>query len=110
MIVEFMIASDHAALPGHFPGRPVVPGVVILDRVLAAIESAHGALGSLRLPQVKFMRPLLPEQAARIEVEACPEQGRGGGAVPDDDRRPQRWRFHVVCDDGLLASGEVAAA
>ena len=54
--MPFPIATDHPCLPGHFPGRPLVPGVVLLDRVLAAIEAAHGPTGPLRLPQVKFLR------------------------------------------------------
>lgn len=102
MNVELQIASDHPALPGHFPGRPVVPGVVILDRVLAAIEAAGAPLGSLQLPQVKFLRPLLPGQAARIEFESC--------ATPDDPGRRQRWRFRVLRGEDLLASGEVGGA
>src|SRR3546814_5615986 len=44
-----VIGDDHPALPGHFPGRPIVPGVVIVDRVLDAIEAAQGSLGALRL-------------------------------------------------------------
>ena len=40
--MRFTVPHDHPSLPGHFPGRPVVPGVVLLDRVLAAIEAAHG--------------------------------------------------------------------
>lgn len=93
--MEFRIAADHPSLPGHFPGRPVVPGVVVLERVLQAIEAAHGPLPGLRLPQVKFLQPLLPEQAARVELD---------GAAP-------RWRFRVLGEDGrLLASGDVAAA
>ncbi len=27
------IPADHPSLPGHFPGRPIVPAVVILDEV-----------------------------------------------------------------------------
>lgn len=93
--VPVSIPADHPSLAGHFPGQPVVPGVVVLDRVLAAIEAAHGPLGDLRLPQVKFMRPLLPEQAATIALEG---------------ERP-RWRFKVLHADGaLIASGEVVAA
>jgi 3-hydroxyacyl-[acyl-carrier-protein] dehydratase len=96
----FVVAADHPALPGHFPGRPIVPGVVILDHVLAAIESAHGPLGALRLPQVKFMQPLLPGQAASIAVHA----------VEQADAGAPRWRFRVESAGVLLASGEVAMA
>ena len=102
--LEFMIVRDHPCLPGHFPGRPVVPGVVVLDHVLAAIEAQHGALGPLRMPQVKFLQPLLPEQPARIELERIEleriETEPAGAAAP-------RWRFRVLRDDTLLASGEV---
>ena len=48
--MQFVIAADHPSLPGHFPGQPVVPGVVVLERVLEAIESGHGPLAALRLP------------------------------------------------------------
>lgn len=95
--MTFTIDADHPALPGHFPGRPVVPGVVVLDRVLAAIEAAHGPLGALRLPQVKFVRPLLPGEAARIELEALATAA---------DTAP-RWRFRVLHDDATVATGEV---
>jgi 3-hydroxyacyl-[acyl-carrier-protein] dehydratase len=96
----FVIDADHPALPGHFPGHPVVPGVVVLDRVLAAIEAAsdagHGSLGALRLPQVKFVQPLLPGEAARIEIDPVMVEGA-----------PPRWRFRVLRGDTLVASGEV---
>ncbi|MBS1142561.1 MAG: hypothetical protein H6R13_4014, partial [Proteobacteria bacterium] len=26
--------SDHPALTGHFPGRPIMPGVVLLDQAI----------------------------------------------------------------------------
>lgn len=92
--MHFAIDADHPCLPGHFPGRPLVPGVVLLDQVVAAIEATHGPLGPLRLPQVKFLQPLLPGETARIELE---------GAAP-------RWRFRILRGDTLLASGEVACA
>ncbi|GAB3101974.1 hypothetical protein [Lysobacter terrae] len=91
--MDFVIPPDHPSLPGHFPGRPLVPGVVVLEHVLAAIEAAHGPLRPLRLPQVKFQQPLLPGEHARIEVE---------GAAP-------RWRFRVLRGDATIASGEVVA-
>lgn len=93
--MQFSIPADHSSLPGHFPGRPIVPGVVLLERVLEAIEAQQqGPLGPLRLPQVKFMQPLLPGQPAQVEIT---------GTAP-------RWRFRVLRGDTLLASGEVAVA
>ena len=91
--MAFVIPPDHPSLPGHFPGRPLVPGVVLLDRVIAAIEARDGPLGALRLPQVKFMQPLLPGEEARVELD---------GTAP-------RWRFRVMRGDAVLASGEVVA-
>jgi len=92
--MQFSIPHDHPSLPGHFPGRPIVPGVVLLERVLEAIELTHAPLGALRLPQVKFMQPLLPGELAQVVLE---------GEAP-------RWRFRVLRDAALLASGEVVAA
>ena len=94
---RFSVPASHPALPGHFPGNPVVPGVVLLAQVQAAIEAAHGPLAALRLPQAKFLRPLLPQQVALVELEAA-------GA--------RRWRFRVLreADGALLATGEIAEA
>ena len=104
-MTEFIIPADHPCLPGHFPGQPIVPGVVVLDRVLAAIEAQHGALGALRMPQVKFLQPLLPEQTARIELQRLSDAS--DTSMSD---APPRWRFRVLRDDSLIASGEVHAA
>ncbi|MET0582136.1 MAG: hypothetical protein ABWZ08_09215 [Pseudoxanthomonas sp.] len=91
--MRFIIPAEHPSLPGHFPGRPIVPGVVLLDRVIEAIEAGQGPLPPLRLPQVKFLRPLLPGQPASVELT---------GEAP-------RWRFRVLHGQELLASGEIVA-
>ena len=98
---RFTVPASHPSLPGHFPGRPVVPGVVLLARVLAAIEAEHGPLPALRLPQVKFMRPLLPGEPAVIELESI-----------DSATGAARWRFRVLreADGAVLTSGEFAGA
>lgn len=89
--MQFSIPADHPCLAGHFPGHPIVPGVLLLEQVLAAIESSHAPLGALRLPQVKFLQPLLPDEVATVELQ--------GGAP--------RWRFRITRGTELLASGEV---
>lgn len=91
---QFSIPHDHAALPGHFPGNPVVPGVLLVERVLEAAEAWLGRpLAPTALPQVKFVQPLLPGQLACVQL-----QGQGG-----------RIRFRVLREDVLLASGEFEA-
>lgn len=92
--MDFVVAADHPCLPGHFPGNPVVPGVVVLDHVLDAIAERGGDLQALRLPQVKFVQVLRPGEHARVELD--------GDAA--------RWRFRVLRGDVLLASGEVCPA
>jgi 3-hydroxymyristoyl/3-hydroxydecanoyl-(acyl carrier protein) dehydratase len=92
--MQFSIPSDHPSLPGHFPGQPIVPGVVVLERVLEAIEATHGPLGPLRLPQVKFAQPLLPGEVADIVLD---------GDAP-------RWRFRVLRAQTLISSGDVVLA
>ena len=96
--MEFSIAPDHPCLPGHFPGRPLVPGVVLLERVVEAAQAA-GAPADARWcwPQVKFLRPLAPGETARIELQPLPGERPG-------------WRFRVLRDDVPLASGELRAA
>ena len=62
----FTIGPDHPALPGHFPGRPIVPGVVLLDHVIAAARARFGLGPAVALPRVKFAAPVLPGQ--RVDV------------------------------------------
>ena len=71
----FRIAEDHPSLPGHFPGRPVVPGVVLLDAAFALILAEHPGRRVGAMPSVRFTRPVQPGQEVRVSCDA------GGGRV-----------------------------
>jgi 3-hydroxyacyl-[acyl-carrier-protein] dehydratase len=60
------ISADHPSLPGHFPGAPLVPGVVILDEILAALRDRHKDCRLTAVRAVKFLQPLKPEQPFTI--------------------------------------------
>ena len=66
--VRRVVRADHPTLPGHFPGAPIVPGVVILDEVLEALMEwrENSQLTGIRM--VKFLAPLQPEQAFTISL------------------------------------------
>ena len=68
---SFAIAADHPALPGHFPGHPIVPGVVVLEAVVAAL--AEPGLRLAALETVRFLSPLAPGEAVSVAAERAGE-------------------------------------
>jgi 3-hydroxymyristoyl/3-hydroxydecanoyl-(acyl carrier protein) dehydratase len=88
------VAASHPALPGHFPGHPVVPGVVLLEAVAAALpQHVATALRVTGFPVVKFLAPLFPEQEFEIVLTA---------------KRPGQAAFDILAGGEKLASGTVA--
>ena len=65
---DVCIPATHPALPGHFPGHPIVPGVLLLDEVMAATLQLSGQ-EIIGLQQVKFLSPLLPDERAQVMCE-----------------------------------------
>ncbi|MEO8136444.1 MAG: hypothetical protein ABI831_21020 [Betaproteobacteria bacterium] len=87
------IAPDHPAFAGHFPGTPIVPGVVLLDEALNAIRAATGAGGAgCRIGVAKFLRPVRPGAVIVIRQEAA-----AGGGV----------RFDILVGADKVATGTV---
>lgn len=89
MRVGDAIEAGHPALAGHFPGDPIVPGVLLLARVArAAAQLAPAPLAAI--PVAKFHAPLRPGERFEIELE------HEGGASID---------FRVRRGEVLIASG-----
>lgn len=63
------IPGTHPALAGHFPGNPVVPGVVIIDQVVSAISDKKGRSVVIKsIPFIKFLNPVGPDQDFDIRL------------------------------------------
>lgn len=68
------ISPTHPALAGHFPGNPVVPGVVILSEIVQATEAwLHWARDPVSVTSVKFMRLLRPSEPFTLLLERLSE-------------------------------------
>lgn len=86
------IAIDHPAFAGHFPGMPIVPGVVLLDEVLHAIASSSGPQLTWQISSVKFLSPLTPGESASVIHELKPD----GTA-----------RFDIMAGDRQIVTGNL---
>jgi len=87
------IDPAHPSLPGHFPGQPLVPGVVLLEAVAMALRDWRGERLA-RIAEAKFVAPLLPGEEAELVLS---ESG-------------ERIRFELRRADVLLARGAVEGA
>ena len=59
--LQIHLNAHHAVFAGHFPGRPVVPGVCVLAMVKDMLQQHLGKELLLRTcANVKFMHPISP--------------------------------------------------
>jgi 3-hydroxymyristoyl/3-hydroxydecanoyl-(acyl carrier protein) dehydratase len=72
-----VVSRNHPTFAGHFPGAPMLPGVVLLDLALAAARDAGDIDGEgVDIASAKFYEPVLPDTALVIA-----HRRRGDGAV-----------------------------
>ena len=77
-VIQREIRRDHPALAGHFPGNPIVPGVLLLTELVGIIESETCRKGgSVTVTSMKFMRRLRPEEPFTLRWQLITEQDIG---------------------------------
>jgi acyl-coenzyme A synthetase/AMP-(fatty) acid ligase len=89
------ISSTHASFAGHFPNFPVLPGAVLLDEALQAIQRARGTDLNWHISSVKFLDAVRPGDSLSLE-HAAPQDGL--------------IRFTIRSQDRVIASGNLSQA
>src|ERR1700694_105983 len=65
------IPEDHPSYAGHFPKFPILPGAVLLDEALQAIQRTRGIdLAEWQIAAVKFLDVVHPGDALHVEHAA----------------------------------------
>jgi len=68
-LTQIVFAEDHPAFAGHFPGSPIVPGVLLLAEALERLgQGATTPLRFLRIQNVKFLRAVRPGEIVDVEL------------------------------------------
>lgn len=60
--------NTHPSLDGHFPGDPIVPGVVLLEYVQAMLRCWRPDHDVTGLARAKFLSPLEPDTPFSINL------------------------------------------
>ena len=99
---EIVIAFDHPAFAGHFPGRPLLPGAVLLSLVMQALDARPALRARLgptpRIESAKFLAPVVPGARLRLVLR---EQGRGVAF--------ELWQGALAVARGQLSAADAVA-
>ncbi|MDD2987811.1 MAG: AMP-binding protein [Zoogloea sp.] len=90
---HWRVPAAHSAFPGHFPGRPILPGVVLIDQAIQLTDGLLPAGCVIRgLGNAKFFEPVGP--GTQLVFNYAPASAKA-------------LAFEVRTDDRVVASGSL---
>jgi 3-hydroxyacyl-[acyl-carrier-protein] dehydratase len=109
IIARKLVSRNEPHFEGHFPGHPVMPGVLIIEALaqagalfaarLTGFDPARQVIYFMGMDAVKFRRPVVPGDVLRLEVTPL----RRGGAV-------WKMRGEARVGDTVVAEAEFLAS
>ena len=109
IVARKLVTANEPCFQGHFPGNPIMPGVLIVEALAqagallvapqVAFDPARDAFFLMSVDKVKFRKPVVPGDVLMLEVAPL----RKGGAV---------WKMRGVAKVGdvVVAEAEFVAA
>ena len=106
------VKKDGFYVQGHFPGQPVMPGVLIVEAFgqAAAALTAHGIdketyenklVYLMSVEKARFRNPVIPDCKLELKIEAIRSHGRvwkykGEAYVSDKKMADAQWSATIV--------------
>ena len=106
------VKKDSFYVQGHFPGQPVMPGVIIVEAFgqAAAALTAHGIEKStyanklvflMSIEKARFRKPIIPDCKLLLNIDAVRSHGRvwkykGEAFVGDIKMADAQWSATIV--------------
>ena len=106
------VKKDTFYVDGHFPGNPVMPGVLIVEAFgqAAAALTAHGIdrkeyenklVFLMSIEKARFRNPVIPDCKLELKIEAIRSHGRvwkykGEAFVGDKRMADAQWSATIV--------------
>ena len=106
------VKKDAFYVDGHFPGNPVMPGVLIVEAFgqAAAALTAHGVdkkeyenklVFLMSVEKAKFRNPVIPDCKLELKIEAIRSHGRvwkykGEAYVGEKKMADAQWSATIV--------------
>jgi 3-hydroxyacyl-[acyl-carrier-protein] dehydratase len=108
IVARKMVTVNEPFFEGHFPGNPIMPGVLIVEALAQAgallvapqvgFDPARQVIFFMAIDKVKFRKPVVPGDALILEVVPL---RRGGSAW--------KMRGEAKVDGGVVAEAEFLA-
>jgi 3-hydroxyacyl-[acyl-carrier-protein] dehydratase len=99
------VTINEPFFPGHFPGQPIMPGVLIIEAmaqiagILAYRSGIEGkSMYFMSIEHAKFRTPVIPGDQINLEIRAVKQRG-------------PVWKFQgsATVDEKVVAEAEITA-
>ena len=72
------VRSDEPWFPGHFPGNPVLPGVLVLESLaqIGGVLAQEAGMRLLAIDKAKLRRPVVPGERLELKAELLQRHGK----------------------------------
>lgn len=103
LTAHFCFAPEFIGFKGHFPGKPVLPGVCKIQAVLCMLEAATKKVPKLKeIVSAKFFAPVTCNEEIVFAVRKAPgdnEDSRVSALVTHGDKKISEIQLKIVFED-----------